>query len=83
MSLFKKYNCPIIQNNFEYPFYRVLGNKDATANYGKVNFITKLKNFYTTIEEITSNEHFVKFDDLIIHLFPTKREGISLCKIEV
>ena len=42
MSLWQKYNCPIIQNNFEYPFYRILGNKDATANYGKVNFITKL-----------------------------------------
>lgn len=37
-----KYNCPIIQNNFEYPFYRLLGNKDATQIHGKVNFITRL-----------------------------------------
>ena len=22
------YHCPIIQNNFEYPFYRLLGNQD-------------------------------------------------------
>ena len=55
MSLFKKYNCPIIQNNFEYPFYRVLGNKDATANYGKVNFITKLNLKFAEFAENNSN----------------------------
>lgn len=36
------YNCPIIQNNFEYPFYRMFGNKDATDIHGKVNYITRL-----------------------------------------
>ena len=41
-SLKKKFGCTIIQNNFEYPFYRLLGNKDATDIHGKVNFITKL-----------------------------------------
>lgn len=41
-NLSKKYNCPIIQNNFEYPFYRLLGNKDATDIHGKTNFITRL-----------------------------------------
>jgi FkbH-like protein len=41
-SLASKYARPIIQNNFEYPFYRLLGNKDATDIHGKVNFITKL-----------------------------------------
>ena len=55
MSLFQKYNCPIIQNNFEYPFYRVLGNKDATANYGKVNFITKLNLKFAEFAENNSN----------------------------
>ena len=41
-KLFTKFNCPIIQNNFEYPFYRLLGNKDATDIHGKVNYITRL-----------------------------------------
>ena len=41
-NLSEKYNCPIIQNNFEYPFYRLLGNKDATDIHGKTNFITRL-----------------------------------------
>ena len=36
------YHCPIIQNNFEYPFYRLLGNQDASNIHGRVNFITRL-----------------------------------------
>lgn len=41
-SLSSRYHCPIIQNNFEMPFYRLLGNKDASDLHGKVNFITRL-----------------------------------------
>jgi len=41
-SLSRRYNCPIIQNNFEMPFYRLMGNKDASDIHGKVNFITRL-----------------------------------------
>lgn len=36
------YNCPVIQNNFEMPYYRLLGNKDAYDIHGKTNFITRL-----------------------------------------
>lgn len=36
------YNCPIIQNNFEYPFYRLLGNRDAYDHRGRVNFVSEL-----------------------------------------
>jgi FkbH-like protein len=36
------FNCPIIQNNFEYPYYRLLGNADASFVGGRVNFITRL-----------------------------------------
>lgn len=36
------YHCPIIQNNFEMPSYRLLGNSDAWDIHGKINFITKL-----------------------------------------
>ena len=55
ISLFQKYNCPIIQNNFEYPFYRVLGNKDATSNYGKVNYITRLNLKFAEFAETNAN----------------------------
>lgn len=41
-SLSVRYHCPVIQNNFEMPFYRLLGNKDASDIHGKVNFLTRL-----------------------------------------
>lgn len=41
------YHCPIIQNNFEYPFFRLMGNKDASDIHGRVNFVTTLNcDFY-------------------------------------
>lgn len=41
------YHCPVIQNNFEMPFYRLLGNKDVSVPFGRVNFITELnRRFY-------------------------------------
>ena len=43
----KKYHCPVIQNNFEMPSYRLLGNKDASVGYGRVNFVMELnRRFY-------------------------------------
>lgn len=36
------YSCPIIQNNFEMPIYRILGNRDAWDYHGQINFISRL-----------------------------------------
>lgn len=41
-SLAKTYGCPVIQNNFEMPYYRLLGNKDASDIHGAVNYLTRL-----------------------------------------
>lgn len=41
-KLHADYRCPIIQNNFEYPFWRLQGNRDASDYHGRVNFITRL-----------------------------------------
>lgn len=41
-KLSKVYHCPIIQNNFEYPFFRLMGNMDASDFRGRVNFVTRL-----------------------------------------
>lgn len=50
------YKCPIIQNNFEYPFFRLMGNKDASDYHGRVNFVTMLNcKFY---EYAQSHENF-------------------------
>ena len=50
-SLRDTYGCPVIQNNFEMPFYRLLGNKDASDIHGKINFLTRLNmEFYDYAE---------------------------------
>lgn len=55
-SLKEKYSCPIIQNNFEMPMYRLMGNKDASDIHGKVNFINRLNDkFY---EYVQNNDNF-------------------------
>ena len=46
--LFEKYNCVIIQNNFEMPFYRLLGNQDASMIQGCTRFVNLLNEaFYS------------------------------------
>ena len=41
-SIGERYGCPIIQNNFEPPKYRLLGNSDCVMPGGAVNFINGL-----------------------------------------
>lgn len=36
------YHCPVIQNNFEYPSYRLMGNRDAVDIHGRVSYINRL-----------------------------------------
>ena len=41
-KLEQTFHCPIVQNNFEYPFYRILGNQDAADIHGRIHFINHL-----------------------------------------
>ena len=41
-KLAEKFRCPVIQNNFEYLPYRLLGNLDCADVRGRTNFITRL-----------------------------------------
>lgn len=34
--------CMVVQNNFDPPGYRILGNSDTVADYGRTNFINRL-----------------------------------------
>lgn len=53
---FETYKCPIIQNNFEQPFYRLLGNRDAWDFRGRLNFVSRLnQKFY---EYAQTHENF-------------------------
>ena len=36
------YGCPLIQNNFEYPYWRLQGNREASDIHGRVHFLTRL-----------------------------------------
>ena len=54
-SLFKKYNATIIQNNFEYPAYRLFGNRDASDIHGKINYITRLNQMFYDYQNKTNN----------------------------
>ncbi len=49
-----KYHCPVIQNNFEYPFYRVFGNQEAVYVQGRISFLNRLnEKFYQYAREHT------------------------------
>lgn len=54
-KLATEYQCPIIQNNFEYPFWRLLGNADASFVSGRVNFITRLNLKFAEYAQSHSN----------------------------
>ncbi|MCM1088240.1 MAG: HAD-IIIC family phosphatase [Muribaculaceae bacterium] len=38
----KTYQCTVIQNNFEQPYYRLLGNSDFSNPHGRVCFVNRL-----------------------------------------
>lgn len=46
-KLWERYHCPVIQNNFEPPFYRLLGNREASDIHGRISFLNGLnERFY-------------------------------------
>ena len=58
-SITEKFHCPIIQNNFEMPLYRLMGNRDCYDIHGHMNFLTRLNMaFY---------EHAASHDAFYIH----------------
>ena len=51
LHLIEKYHCAVIQNNFEYPFYRVMGNMEAVDSRGSVRFINRLNEKFAVFAE--------------------------------
>ena len=46
-ALVQKFGCPVIQNNFDRPNYRLMGNRDIWDIHGRSNFISRLnQRFY-------------------------------------
>ncbi len=46
-ALAQKFGCPVIQNNFDRPNYRLMGNRDVWDVRGRTNFLSRLnQKFY-------------------------------------
>ena len=58
--LYQLYHCTIIQNNFEYPSYRLLGNMEQSDFHGKVNYINRLNEKFNGYAR--AHEHFLIHD---------------------
>jgi FkbH-like protein len=41
-ALSKELGCLVVQNNFDPPLFRILGNSDAVSDFGRTNFIQRL-----------------------------------------
>ncbi|MCH5255037.1 MAG: HAD-IIIC family phosphatase [Lachnospiraceae bacterium] len=49
------YHCPVIQNNFEQPFYRLLGNSDFSDPHGRVRFVNRLNEKFAAYAQAHKN----------------------------
>lgn len=57
-NLSERYHCPIIQNNFDMPFTRLLGNRDAYDIHGGVNFLNRLNALFAEYAQ-THEDFFI------------------------
>ncbi|MBQ8597647.1 MAG: HAD-IIIC family phosphatase, partial [Lachnospiraceae bacterium] len=49
------YHCPVIQNNFEYPGYRLMGNREAYDIHGRIAFINRLNLMFSEYAALHQN----------------------------
>lgn len=54
-SLANKFSAVIIQNNFEWPHYRLMGNKDVSNFHGLTNFINRMNMLFYDYAEKHDN----------------------------
>lgn len=54
-SVREKFGCPIIQNNFELPAFRLLGNKDCSDIHGRVRTINELNRLFAEYADQNKN----------------------------
>lgn len=64
LALKEKFHCPIIQNNFDRPNYRLLGNRDIWDSKGKTNFIFKLNSMLYEFAQSTEDFYINDIDYL-------------------
>jgi len=54
-ALEQRYKCTVIQNNFEQPYFRLLGNSDFTNIHGRINFINRLNDRFCAYAQTHQN----------------------------
>ena len=55
-----RFHCPVIQNNFEYPVWRLFGSRDAYDVHGRVRFVGELNRLFAGY--VASHESFYLHD---------------------
>lgn len=50
-----RFGCPIVQNNFDLPPYRLMGNRDAVDLHGRVHFVNALNAKFAEYAAATPN----------------------------
>lgn len=81
-SIAEKFGCAVIQNNFELPPTRLMGNREVGCDYGTIDFVTRLnvkfydyarthKNFYINdINYVSASFGLDKWcDERVWHLY--------------
>ncbi len=54
-ALSERFKCTVIQNNFEQPYFRLLGNSDFTNIHGRLNFINRLNDRFCAYAQTHQN----------------------------
>ena len=60
----EKFHCPIIQNNFDKPWYRLMGNRDVSDIHGHSNFVSRLNTKFYEYAQTHSNFYINDIDFL-------------------
>lgn len=60
-KIHEDFKAMIIQNNFEYPYYRILGNLEAHDPRGKIYFINQINSLFY---EYVSKHNFIFINDI-------------------
>lgn len=58
---YEKYSCPIVINDFDYCYYRLLGNRDCSDYHGLNNFISRLNQ---KLYVLSQENHYLHINNL-------------------
>ena len=69
-ALEAKFHCPVIQNNFDRPNYRLMGNRDIWDPHGRSNYLSRLNQRFYAYAAKEVARGYVREGDSFEALFP-------------